>query len=110
MERIEEFLARRDRQNRRLLAQVDLPIKRFFALDQDVFEDGAIPGKYKELLGLVASAVLRCEDCVTYHLHRASQAGATHDEIEESLAIALLIGGSITIPLLRRAFERLESP
>jgi len=109
MERIEEFLAERDRLNKRLLAQADLPIKRFFALDQDVFEDGAIPGKYKELLGLVASAVLRCEDCVTYHLHRASQAGATHHEIEESLAIALLIGGSITVPLLRRAFERLES-
>ncbi len=109
MEHKEEFFARRARQNERLLAQAGLPIKRFFALDHDAFESGSIPSKYKELLGLVASTVLRCEDCVTYHLVRASQAGATHEEIEEALAIALLIGGSITIPLLRSAFELLET-
>jgi AhpD family alkylhydroperoxidase len=109
MEDREAFYTRRERQNEHLLAQAGLPVKRFFALDHDVFEDGAIPGKYKELLGLVASTVLRCEDCVTYHMARASDAGATHAEIEEALAIALLVGGSITVPLLRQAFALLET-
>jgi len=109
MEDNEAFFARRERQNQHLLEQAGLPIKRFFALDHDVYETGAIPGKYKELLGLVGSAVLRCSDCVTYHLVRAREAGASRDEIEEAFAIALLIGGSITIPLLREAYERLES-
>jgi AhpD family alkylhydroperoxidase len=108
--RVEEFLRRRASENERLLAQANLPIKRFFALDGDVYSDGALTKKQKELIGLTASAVLRCDDCITYHLIRAREHEATDEEIIEALTIALIVGGSITIPHLRRAFALLDQP
>ena len=109
MNRAEEFFARRAHQNNILLDRADLSVKRFFALDNAVYKEGEIPAKYKELLGLVASTVLRCDDCITYHIVQAKKEGASHAEIEETLAIALLVGGSITIPHLRTAFDLLET-
>jgi len=102
------FAEQRGHLNRLLLARAPLPIKRFFALDGDVYDDGALPRATKELLGLVASTVLRCDDCITYHVIEADRHGATRDQIVEALAIALIVGGSITIPHLRQAFALLE--
>jgi ribonuclease HI len=104
----EAFFARRERQNEAVLRQANLTIKRFLALDGDAYGEGAIPKKYKELLGLAASAVLRCGDCITYHVVRAREEGATREEIAEALSVALVVGGSIVIPHLRQAFELLE--
>lgn len=109
MESASAFAERRKRSNEIVFRHAELPIKRFFALDQDVYEDGALTKKTKELLGLAASAVLRCNDCIGYHVSEATAAGATEKEIAETLAIALVVGGSITIPHLRHAFEFLES-
>lgn len=103
-----EFALRRERENGRLLDGAPLAIKRFFALDEDVYASGALPKKTKELLGLVASAVLRCNDCIAYHIHEAMDAGATRDEQIEALAVALVVGGSITIPHLRFAAQLLD--
>ena len=103
---LREFAARRRRQNERLLQDAPLPIKRFFALDADVYQEGALPKKTKELLGLAASTVLRCNDCIAYHIGEATTAGgATRDELFEAIGIALVVGGSITIPHLRFATE-----
>jgi ribonuclease HI len=104
----DDWAEQRQRQNERVLRHANLPIKRLFALDHDAYEDGALPKKTKELLGLVASAVLRCDDCVHYHIRETLDCGATPEEITEALGIALLVGGSITIPHLRRAFALLE--
>jgi len=109
MNKAEEFFASRTQQNDILLDRADLSIKRFFALDNAVYKEGEIPAKYKELLGLVASTVLRCDDCIAYHIVQAKKEGASHVEIEETLAIALLVGGSITIPHLRTAFALLDT-
>jgi len=109
VENTSEFAERRERSNEAVLRHADLPVKRFFALDQDVYEDGALPKRMKELLGLVASTVLRCNDCISYHLSEATAAGATEAEVAEALGIALIVGGSITIPHLRHAYEHLES-
>jgi AhpD family alkylhydroperoxidase len=81
---------------------------RFFALDTRAYEDGALPVNTKELLGLVASLVLRCDDCVTYHLVRCREEGVTRDELLEALNVGLVVGGSITIPHLRRAIATLD--
>ncbi|MDP4116053.1 MAG: carboxymuconolactone decarboxylase family protein [Bacteroidota bacterium] len=81
---------------------------KFFALDNKAYIDGALPAKTKELMGLVASAVLRCNDCIFYHIDRAIQEGASREELYESLNIALIVGGSIVIPHLRYAFEVLD--
>lgn len=80
-------------------------IKRFYSIDAQVYENGALPAKTKELLGLVASAVLRCDDCINYHLINCRGQGVTTQELDEALAIAMTVGGSITIPHIRRAFE-----
>lgn len=106
--RLEEFQQFRDRMNEKILGCGHLGIKRFFALDHQAYEAGALPSKVKELLGLVASLVLRCDDCITYHLIRCSEEGVTEEEFLETLNVALLVGGSITIPHLRRAFDMLE--
>ena len=79
--------------------------KRFFGLDYQAFNEGALPVKVKELLGLTASLVLRCDDCVKYHIVRCHEEGVSDEELEEALSIALIVGGSITIPHLRRAFK-----
>src|ERR1041384_7092082 len=104
--RLEEFRRFRERMNERILEAGNLEIKRFFALDGRAYEGGALDVKTKELLGLVASLVLRCDDCVTYHLVRCAEEGVTRAEIFESLSVGLVVGGSIVIPHLRRAVDR----
>ncbi len=109
MEGAADYAKRRDALNDIILSHADLPVKRFLALDHDVYAEGALSRKQKELLGLVASTVLRCDDCISYHLIEAVGCGATDEEIVESLGIALVVGGSITIPHLRHAFAFLET-
>lgn len=103
---LEEFRRFRERMNQEILAQQNLVINRFFALDSRTYESGALDSKTKEMLGLVASLVLRCDDCVTYHLVRCAEEGVTRAELFEVLAVGLVVGGSITIPHLRRAVAR----
>ena len=105
--RLEEFRSRREAANARVHAADHLGIKRFFALDTQAYQDGALPGKAKEMLGLVASAVLRCNDCIDYHLIQCARAGYTDAEMHDGLNVALVVGGSIVIPHLRHAFETL---
>ncbi len=105
---LKEFREFREKMNTRILESNNLEIKRFFALDTRAYEDGALPVKTKELLGLVASLVLRCDDCVTYHLIRCREEGTTRDEFLEALNVGLVVGGSITIPHLRRAISTLD--
>lgn len=108
MSRLEEFRAFRERMNERILEGGSLEIKRFFALDHRVYEDGALPARTKEMLGLVASTVLRCDDCIAYHVIRCREEGVSAEEIFETLSVALVVGGSITIPHLRRAVDLLD--
>ena len=103
-----EFRAFRERMNDVILGAGNLTINRFFALDGRVYEAGALGVKTKELLGLVASLVLRCDDCVTYHVVRCKEEGVTNEEMLEAFAVGLVVGGSIVIPHLRRAMDRLE--
>lgn len=104
--RLDAFEAYRSRMNRRILEEGDhLGIKRFFKLDTAAYRDGALPGRTKELLGLVASLVLRCNDCVDYHLGQCVEAGYTDAELEDALNVGLIVGGSIVIPHLRHAVE-----
>jgi len=105
---LREFRQFREKMNARILESNNLDIKRFFALDTRAYENGALPVKTKELLGLVASLVLRCDDCVTYHLIRCREEGTTRDEFLEALNVGLVVGGSITIPHLRRAIATLD--
>jgi ribonuclease HI len=107
-EALREFTERREQGNRAILGEGNLSLRRFFALDHDVYSDGVLPRKEKELQGLVASAVLRCDDCVSYHLVQAKASGASRAEVVESLAVALIAGGSIVIPHLRHAFAALD--
>ncbi len=100
-----EFEAYRTRMNEVILAQDNLPLKRFFSLDHQMYQEGALSVKTKELLGLVASMVLRCDDCIKYHLGKAYEAGVSTEEIYEVFAIANMVGGSICIPHTRRAAE-----
>jgi AhpD family alkylhydroperoxidase len=103
---LEEFRAFRERMNEEILAEGNLVINRFFNLDGRAYEGGALDVKTKELLGLVASLVLRCDDCVTYHLTRCREESVSRAEIFESLSVGLIVGGSIVIPHLRRAVAR----
>ena len=109
MESAAEYAERRAILNEKVLSQADLSTKRFFALDHDVYSTGVLPKKTKELMGLVASTVLRCDDCISYHLAESVEHGATTKEITEALSIALVVGGSITIPHLRHAMAFLET-
>jgi AhpD family alkylhydroperoxidase len=102
---IRKFEAEREELNRLVLERAGKEIKRFFNVDAGVYRDGALPAKVKELLGLVSSLVLRCDDCVTYHLTRCNEEGVTDGELEEALAVGLVVGGSVTMPHLRRAFR-----
>lgn len=106
--RLKEFKLYRERMNRRILASGHLGLKRFFNLDSAAYRDGALPGKTKELLGLVASTVLRCNDCIDYHIIQCVKAGWDDEAIIDALNVALVVGGSILIPHLRHAFETLE--
>jgi AhpD family alkylhydroperoxidase len=102
---IKQFMAERKTLNEIVMDYAGRDIKRFFNLDTNVYKDGALPRKTKELLGLVASTVLRCDDCINYHLIQCREQGVTTEELEEALSVALIVGGSITIPHLRRAFQ-----
>ena len=106
---IDEFNAYRSKMNEKLLADNNKIIKRIFNLDTNAYSAGALDVKTKELLGLVASAVLRCDDCVKYHLEHSREAGATKEEVMETLGIATLVGGTIVVPHLRRAYEYWEA-
>ena len=102
---IGEFKRERERLNRIVMKYGGASVKRFFSLDAQVYREGALPARTKELLGLTASLVLRCDDCIRYHADRCFEAQVTDAEFEEALAVGLVVGGSITIPHLRRAFE-----
>ncbi len=108
MSDLQEFRRFRERMNERILAQENLDIRRFFALDSRVYEPGALPTRTKEMLGLVASLVLRCDDCVTYHVARCVEEGLSDQELFEVFSVGLVVGGSIAIPHLRRAVDTLD--
>lgn len=105
---LDEFQKFRADLNEEILNCGHLGMKRYFALDHQTYESGPLDSKTKELLGLVASMVLRCDDCITYHLVRAGEVGWTRNQVMDALNVALVVGGSITIPHLRRAFERMR--
>jgi len=102
-EKIDAFKAQRRKMNERILDTGTLQTKRFFALDGQVYEEGALGSKTKELLGLVASTVLRCNDCISYHVLQCADRGVTLQEFVEALDVAMIVGGSITIPHVRHA-------
>ncbi len=102
---VEEFNAYRLKMNDKILADNNKVIKRIFNLDTNAFKEGHLDAKTKELLGLVASTVLRCDDCVKYHLETCFKEGISKEEVMETLSIATLIGGTIVIPHLRKAYE-----
>lgn len=106
---LDDFLVWRREMNEKLLAKEHLGIKRFFNLDTKAYEDGALDAKTKEFMGLVASAVLRCNDCIDYHLVQTVRRGATDAELLDALNVALVVGGSIVIPHLRHAVATLEA-
>lgn len=108
MSKIQEFQNYREKMNQKIMNSNHLGIKRFFTLDSAAYREGALPVKTKELLGLVASTVLRCNDCITYHIIQCHNEGVTREELIEALNVALIVGGSITIPHIRYAFEILE--
>jgi AhpD family alkylhydroperoxidase len=105
---MDEFDRYRADMNQRLLSSDHLGIKRFFALDTQAYEDGALDKRTKELMGLAASIVLRCDDCVTYHIKQCADVGVTRAQFLDAFNVALVVGGSITIPHLRRAIDRLD--
>ncbi|MFZ5881674.1 MAG: carboxymuconolactone decarboxylase family protein [Chloroflexota bacterium] len=109
MSKLDEFRAYRQRMNDRILEIDHLGIKRFFNLDTAAYKDAALDGKTKELLGLVASTVLRCNDCIDYHLIQCVDAGWTDAELYEALNVALVVGGSIVIPHMRHAVETIDT-
>ena len=99
------FFEQRESLNDTVMKYADIGIKRFFNLDTSAYTEGALSVKVKEMLGLTASLVLRCDDCITYHLHNCFSSGITSDELAETADIALIVGGSIIIPHLRRMFK-----
>lgn len=107
-DRIAEFTAFRKRMNERILAEPNQVVRRFFALDTQTYQPGALDHKTKELLGLVASLVLRCDDCISYHVAQCREAGVNRDEMFEAFSVGLVVGGSIVIPHLRRAVDFLD--
>ena len=106
--KVQEFNDYRQKMNDKILSDDNKVIKRIFNLDTNTFKEGHLPTKTKELLGLVASAVLRCDDCVQYHLESAMKNGISKEEMMETMSIATLVGGTIVIPHLRRAVEYWE--
>jgi ribonuclease HI len=102
------FIDTRARLNTHVEKADNFLVKRFYNIDHNTYMEGAVPAKYKELMGLVVSAGLRCDDCINYHIIQSYRLGASRAEQEESLNVALVVGGSIVIPHLRRAYELLE--
>ncbi len=107
-DRLDEFRAYRERMNDRIFEIDHLGIKRFFNLDTAAYRDGALDAKTKELLGLAASMVLRCNDCIDYHIVQCVEAGWTDEELYDAMNVALIVGGSIVIPHLRHAVETID--
>jgi AhpD family alkylhydroperoxidase len=107
-DRVREFTEFRKRMNERILAEPNQVVRRFFALDTQTYQAGALDVKTKELLGLVASLVLRCDDCISYHVAQCREAGVSRDEMFETFSVGLVVGGSIVIPHLRRAVDFLD--
>ena len=107
-DRLRQFTEFRKRMNERILAEPNQVVRRFFALDTQTYQAGALDVKTKELLGLVASMVLRCDDCISYHVAQCREAGVNRDEMFEAFSVGLVVGGSIVIPHLRRAVDFLD--
>ena len=108
MGRIEEFDDFRQKMNEKILAADNRAIKRFFGVDTLTYETGTLDRKTKEMLGLCASMVLRCDDCITYHILKCKELGVTDEELYDLFSVALTVGGSIVIPHMRRAVAVLE--
>ena len=106
---VEDFNAYRSKMNDKILSDNNKIIKRIFNLDTNAFQEGALDVKTKELLGLIASTVLRCDDCIKYHLEACYKAGISKEQVVETLSIGTLIGGTIVIPHLRKAYEYWEA-
>ncbi|MDH3381932.1 MAG: carboxymuconolactone decarboxylase family protein [Flavobacteriaceae bacterium] len=106
---VEDFNAYRQKMNDKILSNDNLVIKRIFNIDTNAYQKGHLDVKTKELLGLVASAVLRCDDCIKYHLETCFKIGVTKEEMMETMSIATLVGGTIVVPHLRRAYEFWEA-
>jgi len=106
---LDQFRENRSQMNQKVLDLDHLGIKRFFNLDTTTYKDGALPSGTKELLGLVASAVLRCNDCIDYHLEQCAASGFSREEITDAMNVALVVGGSIVIPHLRHAVQTMEA-
>ncbi|MBL3654542.1 carboxymuconolactone decarboxylase family protein [Fulvivirga sediminis] len=105
MNKVEEFNSYRSKMNEKILGADNKVLKRIFNLDTNAYTEGALDVKTKELMGMVASMVLRCDDCIKYHVQKCFELGITKEQIFEAFAIANLVGGTIVIPHLRRAVE-----
>lgn len=108
MNKVEEFNTYREKMNEKILGSENLVLKRLFNLDSNTYADGALSSQVKEMLGLVASMVLRCDDCIKYHLGKCHEAGVTTEQMFEIFAVANIVGGTIVIPHTRRAVEYWE--
>ena len=107
-DRVAEFTAFRKRMNERILGHDNQVVRRFFALDTQTYKEGALDVRTKEMLGLVASMVLRCDDCIAYHVAQCKQVGVTRDEFFEVFSVGLVVGGSIVIPHARHAMLSMD--
>jgi len=105
---LNEFNAYRDKMNQKILSEDNKAVKRFFSVDTITYQPGALDVKTKEMMGLATSMVLRCDDCVKYHIIKCHENGVTKDEFFEIFSVALVVGGSIVVPHMRRAVEFLE--
>ena len=108
MSQVQEFNEYREKMNEKILKQDNKVLKRFYSLDNQAYQEGALPVKTKELMGLIASMVMRCDDCIKYHLGSCHDLGVSKEEVYEVFSIANLVGGSICIPHTRRAVEYWE--
>ncbi len=104
-DKVKKFKEERERLNAHILSRENINVKRFFGIDSAVYREDVLDAKTKELLGLVASLVLRCDDCIFYHLIQSKEKGVTNEEFDEVMSIGLVAGGSITIPHIRRAYD-----
>ena len=107
-DRVKAFTEFRQRMNKRILDEPNQVVRRFFALDTQTYQPGALDVKTKELMGLTASMVLRCDDCISYHVAQCKEVGVTREEFFETFSVGLVVGGSIVIPHLRRAVDFLD--
>ena len=107
-DRVKQFTEFRQRMNQRILDEPNQVVRRFFALDTQTYQAGALDVKTKELMGLTASMVLRCDDCISYHVAQCKEAGVSREEMFDAVSVGLVVGGSIVIPHLRRAVDFLD--